>query len=392
MGLGLPLLSALTVSQFRAVVAHEFGHYNGGDSRLAPLVYRARQAMRRTIENMDLVAPINIFIVIRLARWLTQKLLRRYMDFYLLYTSEISQWQEYRADELACRVSGSVALIDGMKRIQVASRAFASFWDQEVLPVLRVGYHPPIADGFSHFCQAPDLAVSTTESPNERIREACMVPRLFANLPAVTSGDTSYDSHPPLSARILAVRHLPSGSGEQNTDMAATLLGDLQEIELTFLEEYGPQPKGTSLKLLNWCDVGKFVMEPQWKKAVAQNGHLFSGVAVENLPDAVHRVREIGAQMSNPKGMLLTGEQRAKRAAELLGIALGLALVNCGWEIVTTPGRFALRCGDKSLNNMRVVDEMVSGKLTAEAWTAQCRALGIANLPLGDKAAAQGSA
>jgi len=36
MGLGLPLMSALTVSQFRAVLAHEFAHYYGGDTSLGP--------------------------------------------------------------------------------------------------------------------------------------------------------------------------------------------------------------------------------------------------------------------------------------------------------------------------------------------------------------------
>ena len=40
MGLGLPLLQTVTVSQLEAVLAHEFGHYYGGDTRLGPWVYR----------------------------------------------------------------------------------------------------------------------------------------------------------------------------------------------------------------------------------------------------------------------------------------------------------------------------------------------------------------
>src|SRR5262249_12562420 len=52
MGLGLPLLSLLTVSEFRAVLAHEFAHYYGGDTRLGPWVYKTRRAMIRTIENL----------------------------------------------------------------------------------------------------------------------------------------------------------------------------------------------------------------------------------------------------------------------------------------------------------------------------------------------------
>jgi Zn-dependent protease with chaperone function len=49
MGLGLPLLQTLTVSQFRAVMAHEFGHYYGGDTKLGPWVYKTRAAIVRTL-------------------------------------------------------------------------------------------------------------------------------------------------------------------------------------------------------------------------------------------------------------------------------------------------------------------------------------------------------
>lgn len=36
MALGLPLLKILTVSEARAVIAHEFGHFYGGDTKLGP--------------------------------------------------------------------------------------------------------------------------------------------------------------------------------------------------------------------------------------------------------------------------------------------------------------------------------------------------------------------
>jgi heat shock protein HtpX len=43
MGLGLPLFSVLSVSQFRAILAHEFAHYYGGDTSLGPWVYRTQR-------------------------------------------------------------------------------------------------------------------------------------------------------------------------------------------------------------------------------------------------------------------------------------------------------------------------------------------------------------
>jgi len=52
MGLGLPLLQTLTVSELRAVLAHEFGHYHGGDTKLGRFVYGTRTAIGRTLENL----------------------------------------------------------------------------------------------------------------------------------------------------------------------------------------------------------------------------------------------------------------------------------------------------------------------------------------------------
>jgi Zn-dependent protease with chaperone function len=43
--LGFPVLQLLTVSQFRAILAHEFGHYYAGDTVMVPWVFRARMNM-----------------------------------------------------------------------------------------------------------------------------------------------------------------------------------------------------------------------------------------------------------------------------------------------------------------------------------------------------------
>ena len=52
MGLGLPLLNLLSVSEFRAVLAHEFGHFHGGDTKLGPIIYNTRGAISRTVTGL----------------------------------------------------------------------------------------------------------------------------------------------------------------------------------------------------------------------------------------------------------------------------------------------------------------------------------------------------
>src|SRR5258708_30491151 len=52
MALGLPLMAVMTVSQFRAVLTHEFGHYYGGDTRLGPWIYKTPPAIMRTVSTL----------------------------------------------------------------------------------------------------------------------------------------------------------------------------------------------------------------------------------------------------------------------------------------------------------------------------------------------------
>ncbi len=139
LAVGLPTLSILSVSQLRALLAHEFGHYYAGDTRLGPLIYRTRLAMMRTLENMDSVAFVTYFIVVKLVWSAIKKILGAYLEFFLRTTYRISQEQESRADELACWIADSRALIDGLKRIHATSGAFVTFWDNEVSPVISAG-------------------------------------------------------------------------------------------------------------------------------------------------------------------------------------------------------------------------------------------------------------
>ncbi|MGA2595132.1 MAG: M48 family metallopeptidase, partial [Bryobacteraceae bacterium] len=127
MGLGLPLMQILTVAQFRAVLAHEFGHYYGGDTRLGPWVYRTRATMVRTLMNLaSPSAPLRALTriaVARLAHYLVVAGLNAYWTLFLRATQMVSRRQESRADELACWVAGSEALIDGLCSIEKASAA-----------------------------------------------------------------------------------------------------------------------------------------------------------------------------------------------------------------------------------------------------------------------------
>ena len=53
MFVGLPLLQLITERGLRAVIAHEYGHYAGGDTRLGPWIHRTRETVLRTIAHLS---------------------------------------------------------------------------------------------------------------------------------------------------------------------------------------------------------------------------------------------------------------------------------------------------------------------------------------------------
>jgi Zn-dependent protease with chaperone function len=102
MGVGLPLLQTLTVSQLRAVLAHEFGHYYGGDTALGPWIYKTRAAIGRTLHGLSQHTPL----LMKPFEW--------YGKAFLRITHAISRRQELAADALSARVSGTSTTIDAL--------------------------------------------------------------------------------------------------------------------------------------------------------------------------------------------------------------------------------------------------------------------------------------
>ena len=370
MGLGLPLLQILTVSRFRAVLAHEFGHYYSGDTRLGPWVYKARAAMVRTLLGLGRPNPalrvVTRFLMARLAHYVVTHILVAYWNLFLRITQRVSRRQELRADELACALAGSHALIEGLQDIHRDAAALAPYLS-ELKQVLAAGYRPPIAEGFARFISASN------------IREA-----LAAHLAKELANPHTepFDSHPPLRDRLAAARRLPPGEEPANDPPAISLIEDVPTLEAELLQKLNPKQKVESLKFAPWEDVAQTIFVPGWQKYVDEYAPLLAGVTAGSLAEKVKDLAEMGSRIRDPKGMLLKREQRTERAADLLGSGLCLALIAAGWELHSQPGEFYLQRGTEQLQPFRVVRDLKAGKLAREAWLERATLLGIEGLSL----------
>jgi heat shock protein HtpX len=371
MGLGLPLMQVLNITQFRAVVAHEFGHFYEGDTRLGPWVYVARSAMVRTLENLGsnstFVQIISRFGLARLVHTIVLAILIAYWKLFMRITQFVSRKQEYRADELACAVAGAAALSDGLQTVEGAAQALMGFWLTELGPSLEAGYRPPIADGFGKFIRAPQICAAMQKTVQTALDE-----------PTVNA----YDTHPPLRDRIAAMHSLGMEKKPQIADPATDLLDDLDALEQQIIHQIAPKVDIKRLKPVEWAAVGREVYLPIWKSLVSEYAPLISGLTVASLPEVLKRIPEFAPKMRDPPGMLLTREQRVQRASNLAWMAFALALVSDGWEVQSEPGQFCLKRGDQRVNPIESFGQLQSGKKDANAWREWTESLGVAQIPL----------
>ena len=355
MGLGLPLMHTLTCSQFRAVLAHEFGHFHSGDTRVGPWIFKTRDTITRTLGSLGRSKLQLPFI------W--------YGNMFLRVTHAISRRQEFVADELAARTVGAKPLADGLRTVHGTGMAFNAYWRQECAPVLHAGFRPPLVEGFSHFIRVDEIAQAINKHVDETLQNGKGNP---------------YDTHPPLKDRLAAVASLPPGEIPANDPPAISLLKDIPALESELLSRIAGPEAAQKLKPVLWKDVGTHVWLTQWKQLVKANAAALKGITPESLPRIAGDAKQFGLKLVDLNGMGPADGRATAFAGFVLGAAFTVLLLENGASIDTTPGNApTLTKGETTIEPFGVVNSLAAGKITAETWTQQCAALGITGSNLG---------
>jgi hypothetical protein len=293
-------------------------------------------------------------------------LLQWYFKVFLLATNLVSRRKEYRADELACLIAGAQPMIEGLRSIHACTPAWRGYWDTEVSPVVSNGSLPPIGEGFARFLAAPQISEQVELGLKKMIQ---------------AEKTSYYDSHPPLRKRIAAIQKLSGSLPPQDTRLACELLDNLEAAERSLIAVLNPCLPA-DLQPVTWDQAGNKVLIPAWRGWVGKHHVLLAGITAETLPDAIPKLPEIGSKFPDPKGMLLTRDQRTRRAEQLLAMSFGLMLVDHGWEVHSQPGNLYFPRGNDQLDVFLAVRDIVSRKTTLDAWVAKCRELGISQLQI----------
>jgi heat shock protein HtpX len=366
MVLGLPLLAALTPRQMRAVIAHEYGHYIGGDTRFSAWIWRTRVAVLKTVAVLDNEDSWFQRVVVRAPFLLYAKL-------FLRLTNAISRRAEFAADEVAARVAGVQAQAQTLRTVTAAAPAYSAYRREDVAYALDSGRRPPIAAGFQRFLEDHEIRAQVDTIVAAQIAE----------------GETNpYDSHPTLADRLRAIGATPTGevAPPAPQESAAALLRDLDRLERDVLEAAFGRAAVVDLDAISWEQAGELHADEGDALAV-QHGAAFAQLTIADVPAAVAPDDE---QLRSLRATLGAGADEVG-LDELNGFwrfALGrlvlAAMRRDDWAIESIPGRPVLcRRGEETFEPYAEIDRARQDPQSAAAeWIATTEALGVSRLAL----------
>ena len=138
--IGLGLVNRLNLAEFKAVLAHEFGHFSQRSMKLGTYVYTSNRVIGDVVYGRD---ALDDFIGvlrntdIRIAifawaftgiLWVTRKMLEGLFRVINFANSSLSRQMEYNADLVAVSVTGSDSLIFALARLDFAGDTLGQAW------------------------------------------------------------------------------------------------------------------------------------------------------------------------------------------------------------------------------------------------------------------------
>ena len=360
--LGLPLLELLTVDQLRAVLAHEFGHYVGGDTRIGLWTYRTREAIVRTVSSLHWDEDGDDWFL-----KLVRAPFEAYAQLFMRITSAISRSQELAADRLAVDVAGRAAHVGALRRSAAGGPAFEAFWYEEFVPALVAGLRPPLGDGFRRYLSVDMIDEAVARTLNSALEQDAHDP---------------YDSHPTLSQRLTAVGAGPDEDPPALGPPAATLLRDHAALEEDLVRALVGDDID-ELRPVGWEEVPPVWFERQ-ESTVAELGGVLEGRSLRDVPALAADLTVLANELSAAEPD--DGPDMAETLAEahgLLSAATVVALVREGFTFAADVGE-PISCtrGEHRFTPHDDLARIAAEEVRPDALSDRLAAAGVADAPL----------
>ncbi|MBD2093833.1 M48 family metalloprotease [Trichocoleus sp. FACHB-591] len=144
--LGLPLLQALSLEQFRAVLAHELGHLSGNHSRFSGWIYRVRKTYAQLFERLQHSEQQGSwFLFERFFNW--------HAPFFNAYSFVLARNNEYEADRCAAELAGANHAAAALINVNIQAQFLESAYWPKIYQQVEQQIEPP-ATAFTNLTTA----------------------------------------------------------------------------------------------------------------------------------------------------------------------------------------------------------------------------------------------
>ncbi|MBW4468891.1 MAG: M48 family metalloprotease [Stenomitos rutilans HA7619-LM2] len=120
--LGLPFMQAISPDQFRAVLAHEFGHLSGNHSRFAGWIYRVRESWLNVLDRLQNGGNHG-------STWFFKPFFNWYAPFFYAYSFVLARLDEYEADRCAAQQTSPQQAAEALLNIELQSQKLHYYWE-----------------------------------------------------------------------------------------------------------------------------------------------------------------------------------------------------------------------------------------------------------------------
>jgi Zn-dependent protease with chaperone function len=238
--IGMGLVNSISVIEFKAILAHEFGHFSQRSMKVGSYVYNVNKVIYNMLyENSSYQKMVNgwasisgyfsffIGIVIRIVRgiqWILQKV---YGVVNLSYMG-LSREMEFHADEVAANTAGSKPLIGSLLRMELADHAYNTvigYYNTKIPESIKTGNIYPQQQYVMNFLAKENkLPVENglpqvDENHLSRYNKSKLVIK------------DQWASHPATSERVAALKILNIQTPVEDTRPAMALFNDTQNLQ-----------------------------------------------------------------------------------------------------------------------------------------------------------------
>jgi Zn-dependent protease with chaperone function len=212
--LGLAVIEGMSEQEFRAVLAHEYGHFVNGDLKIGTLTTHVQSSLFHMLAGM---ASVGRMAWANPAFWM----LRLFLRMYMMVTRGSDRVREILADRGAAALYGGKAFSAGLRHVVRRSALFEGAANTVFSEIAQTG-------------QRAANVYALLAQPSAKLD----LPRLeTAAEEAMQRAPSRYDSHPPPVLRIAWAERYRGEEPDRYASPAAALLNGRDCLDQQMSEE-----------------------------------------------------------------------------------------------------------------------------------------------------------